>query len=175
MTKINLLPEEYSLKTGFSAVLKILKSLTLILTLLFIFFVISASAILLISSLSLNGLVVSNESLKSEIKSREATETKLVLLKDRLSKIKLVTSQGMLTKSLDDIEPVLAEASNATVGELSLDSEKTDTSLTFTSSASLSAFLQSLTTSSVFSSIVMNSFGLNPATGYLISLRFTGK
>ena len=175
MTKINLLPEEYNLKTGFNAVLKILKKLTLILTLLFIIFIIGSSAFLIVSSISLNSLVASNESLKSEIKSRETIETKLVLLKDRLSKIKMVTPQVALGKSLDDIEPVLAEASDATVGELSLDSEKTDTSLTFTSSASLSAFLQRLTTSSVFSSIVMNSFGLNPVTGYLISLRFTGK
>lgn len=172
---LNLLPQEYSVKSGLGAVIKVVWSLTIVLLVVFLVFVLGVSGFFFISSSDLNRVSANVDSLKNQVKAQETTEQRLVLLKDRLGKIKGVQSQSSLSKSLADIDSVLGTVSGGTVGELNVTSLKTDASVVFGSSQGLGDFFKNLISSDKFNSIIMTSFGFNPITGYLVSLKFVGK
>lgn len=169
---LNLLPQEYSVKSGLGAYARLARTLTIILSTFFSVFVLGAIAFFLVSSYTLRQTTAEIEILKSQIKSRQDTELRLALLKDRLAKVKIALSQGSTYRTIEKIEPLLNNLSDASVGELNIDSQKIEASVAFSSFLGLSNFFQNLYSMDSFKSIVMTSFGYNPITGYLTNIRF---
>ena len=173
---LNLIPEDFAIKGGVGKTLVLVKQLNVILLALFIIVVLGISSYFFISSMELRRITLDVDMLKQRIAAEQTIEAQMVLLKDRLGKIKMTQKVASAQNSLNLIDPVVSAISaGSTLGELSVDSNKSDASVVFDSSESLGEFFRLLVSSTTFSSIILNSFGFNPATGYLASIRFVGK
>jgi len=171
--KLNLLPQGAAVSGSLGKTLKSIKSFGIIALGMFLFFILGVSGFLVYSSISLKGLTIQEESLKARIKSQETTEQKIVLLKDRLTKISKVQSTPSVQKSLDKAGGVVASLpAGAVLTELGLDLKKTDMSLIFRSSLDLNSFLGFVKTSGEFKRVSLTAFNFNPLSGYSIGLRF---
>lgn len=169
---LNLLPENFAVKKGLAKVLAMARQATLGLIIVFILIVIGISSFFFISTFELNSLNSRIDDLKSQISQQETVETQVVLLKDRIAKIKRVQSIESSDKTFAAITPVIDNVpQGANLGELSVDSKKVDTSVLFTNTQSLGQFFNSLSSIEGFTSVILTSFGFNPVTGYLASLR----
>lgn len=173
---INLLPPELSINKGFAKAASTIKSITLVLTVVFLFTAIGISALFIFSSLELKDLSQKEEELKEQIKARESTETKLILLKDRLAKIKSARSSKSSTEELTGVSQLLSVIGGSSrVPELTVDTQKAGIDVIFSNSSDLAVFLENLPTLTEFKSIIMTSFGFNPTNGYFLSLRLTSE
>ncbi|KKR85150.1 MAG: hypothetical protein UU32_C0037G0009 [Candidatus Woesebacteria bacterium GW2011_GWB1_41_10] len=173
---INLLPPE--LKTGgiFGKAIKAVRSLTLILLSLFLVFGFGVAGFFILSSIELRNLTANGTSLKEQIKVLEVTEQKMVLLKDRIGKIRTAMNSPSVISGFEGVNLILSSlSSDSSVSELAVDSTKIDLSLAFRSPGDLSGFLTNLKNSTFFKSIVLTSFGFNPQTGYLVAVRLMPK
>lgn len=174
--KINLLPDNFAVKGTLARSLTLVKQLTVILLGFFILIVVGISGYFFVSSFELGGITSNIDNLKAQITQQQTVETQMVLLKDRISKIKIAQKAASSQKSLTQVNSLFASVPQGmTLGQLSVDSTKSEASVAFDSSLTLTDFFRTLTSSTNFSSIVLTSFGFNPATGYLASLKLVGK
>lgn len=174
--KLNLLPEEFLLKGPLGRAVKFVRPLTITLLALFLIMALGMGAFFIFSSFSLKNLQSSNDTLTNQIQVQAAAQQQIVLLKDRLAKIKTVQSIPTATKNLVTIEPILSALSGSSlISELDIDSQKTTTSVVFKSNSDLTNFVKSLQTNTAFSLISIGSFNYSPATGYQLGLTFTAK
>ena len=120
------------------------------------------------------------ESLKSKVQSLERSEQKLVLAKDRLTKIAAVKKLDSVDdelKSFKNFESLVLTNPGSIFTEISIDSDKTETSIVSATSSSLSNVMKSLNDLSEnkltnYKHIIMSSLGFNSSSGYLVSLIF---
>lgn len=174
--KLNLLPPEYAVSTGLSRILNVTRMLGVIALAAFLIFGVGIGAFFIISSIQLSGLNSSNNSLKSQILAQSQTESQVVLLKDRVKKIKLALNQPSSIKNLTNINPYLSVlGASSSVGELDVDATKMTATVNFKSNTDLSNFIQSITSSTAFKNVTETSFGFNPLSGYLIGISFESK
>ena len=171
--KLNLLPAEYVVSGALGRILKTTRSLGVIFLAAFLIFVFGLGAFFVVSTLQLRNAAGSEADLKSQIATEEQSEQKIVLLKDRLKKIKTTLALPSSTKNLENLDPFISSiGGGATLTELAVDSGKADVSINFKNNSDLSAFLGNIDTIKTFKSVIMTTFGFNPASGYLVSLRF---
>lgn len=169
--KINLLPPESTVSGPMGQLIKITRALNIILLGGFILFAFGLSAFFIFNSLKLQNINSEIAQLKSSVSAQESSEQQVVLLKDRLGKVQLLQSLPSSMKNMVNIDNFLATIEgNATLTELDVDSQKTDISMLFRNNADLSNFLRSITSSKLFKSATLSSFGFNPASGYLVSI-----
>ncbi len=170
--KLNLLPSEYVVSGTLGKVLRTSRSLSVILVAAFLIFVVGLGAFFVISNLQLRNASGKEADLKSQIVAEEQSEQKIVLLKDRLKKIKTVQAMSSSlenTGNLDSLVSVLG--SSATLTELSADSDKVDLSVNFKNNSDLAGFLERIGSIETFKTVIMTAFGFNPASGYLVGIR----
>ncbi len=173
---LNLLPQDLAIGTGLTKVIKVIKAVNVVAIAIFIIFLIGAGMFYAISSFQLSSLTTANNNLVSQIKSEQTTEQKLVLLKDRIAKIKLAYTSDSLTKPIALVSPLLSQLpAAASVTELNLDTNKITASILFKSATDISNFFQVIYSSKTFSGVTLTSFGFNPTTGYLVSMSLAGK
>lgn len=174
--KLNLLPENYTLSGPVGQIVKIVRSLNVILLALFLITALGMGAYFIFSSISLNGIKKENETLKSQIQERSKAQQQIVLLKDRLSQIKLAQEIPGASKNLTNIKPVLSLISgNSVLSELEVDSQKTNASIIFKSNADLTNFLKTVSSNKTYKSVSLGTFNFSPAAGYQVSLSFSEK
>ncbi len=174
--KVNLLPVDKRVGKDLQRVLTVTRMLGVIFLALFIVFGLGVTAFFILSSIQLSSLNQTNGSLTSQISGLETSETQMVLLKDRIAKIKTVKNLPSAIANLDKINPVLTTLSaESPVAELDITPVKISTSINFKSNTDLSNFLKNISSSKVFKSVTMTSFSFNPATGYLVSLDIAAK
>ncbi len=170
--KLNLLPQEYAVPSGLNKILKSARALGIIFLAAFVIFAIGLSAFFFISSLQLRRMTAETEVLKSKIVSQQETEQKIVLLKDRINKIKIVKAMPSALTNLGKLNLILANLSpDSSLSELSIDSKKTEVSVLFRNSVSFANFLKTLKESDDFSQVTLKSFGFNPVNGYLVTVQ----
>ena len=173
---LNLLPQDLAVGHGLNQVIRVIRAINVIAIAAFIIFVVGAGIFYAISSFQLVSLTTGNNNLISQIKTEQTTEQKLILLKDRIAKIKLAYSSDSLTKPIGLVAPLLSQLpSSASVTELNLDTSKITASILFKSGSDISSFFQNIYSSKLFSGVTLTSFGFNPTTGYLVSLNLAGK
>lgn len=169
--KLNLLPPEYGTTKGLASVLKITRSLGVISVALFLIFTVGVSAFFIISSIALGNLRSEIDNLKTQIQAENSTEQQMVLLKDRLGKIKSVLGAVTANSVLTSVNPYITGlSSETTLTETSIDSAKAEISLTFRSKADVSAFFEKLADTKDFGTITLSSFTYSPENGYLVGI-----
>lgn len=170
--KLNLLPPDYTVSGSTAKTLKALRSLGVISIAAFVVFALIIVGFFIVSSIESNNLNASINSLTSQIKSQEQTEQKVVLLKDRLKKIKAIQANSGSIDNLDKAGEVVDKLGpDATLTEFSVDPDKVDLSVAFRTNSDLTNFLSELTATKAFKSVVLTSFGFNPTSGYLVGVR----
>lgn len=174
--KVNLLPTELVLSGGINKVLRLTRMLGVISLAGFLIFGLGLAAFFIISTFQLNSLNSGNAGLKTRITGLESSEQKMILLKDRIAKIKTVQGFPTISKNLDNIEPVLGTLATGTaVNELDIDPTKVATTINFKSTGDMASFIKSLSSQTAFPSVILSSFGFNPASGYLVTVSFLSK
>ena len=169
--KINLLPPESTVSGPLGQVIKVTRMLNVIFLGGFIVFIFVLGGLFIFNSLKLQNLNTNIAQLKSQVSAQETSEQQVVLLKDRIGKIQLLQTLPNSMKNITNIDTFLNTVEgNSTLTELDVDSQKTDISMLFSNNNDLSNFLKSITSSKLFKSAVLSSFGFNPASGYLVSI-----
>lgn len=173
--KVNLLPNELKVGKGVLRILRIIRMFGVISLGVFLVFGLGVAIFFILSSVALNNLNKTNDVLTSQIQSLETSETQMVLLKDRIGKIKIVQNLPSAAKNLDSINSLIASIpSSDPVNGLELTPSKISMSINFNSNSDLSGFLKSLSSSSSFQAISLTSFTFNPVSGYLVGIDITG-
>lgn len=174
--KINLLPKEFKVGAGLGKALRLIRILGVISLAAFLIFGMVLGGYLIISSVQLNSLNSSNDSLKSQLKNLETSESQLVVLKDRLSKIKTAenTPSGLpVYKNFDALVDSLSDST--TLNTVDIGPTKLSSTLVFRSNQDLTNFVEKLTKANTFQNIALTSFSFNPNVGYLLSVEFVPK
>lgn len=171
--KINLLPSNFTEKKGTAVIVRGLKTATIATLSIAILSALGVLSFFLINTFELKGLEDRRAATTSQLQTLQESEQKMVLVKDRLSKIKVVKSAPSAQKSLTNIDPVLTLLpTDASIGEVSMDMSKIDATFVFRDSIALSTFLDNLSESKNFSTVTLTSFGFTAQSGYLVGLRF---
>lgn len=168
--KINLLPTELKVSGGLSRILRVSRILGVISLAVFLVFGLGLGVFFVISSVQLNSLNSGNDALKSQVTSLKTSEAQLVVLKDRIAKIKTVQKIPTAVKNLVDFDPLVSSFSSSTVSEVDVDTNKIATSINFRSNSDLTSFVKAISLASIFRSVTFSSFSFSPAGGYLIGL-----
>jgi hypothetical protein len=171
--RINLLPADYSLTGPAGQIVKFARPLSVILLLLFLVTTIGMGGFFLLSSMSLRSLTAGNDNLKGQVQAQNAAQQQIVLLKDRIAKIKTVQGIPTATKNLIGFDPLLGLVTgNSLVSELGVDTQKITASIVFKSNSELTNFLRSINSNTLYSSVSLATFNFSPAMGYQVSLSF---
>ncbi len=174
--KLNLLPEQFNLSGPLGSIVKFVRPLNVILLALFLATALGMGGFFIFSSISLKNLGTANANLKTQIQSQSAAQQQIVLLKDRLGKIKSVQALPNSLKNLGNIGSVLSSiAGSSFVSELGVDALKTSATIVFKSNSDLTNFVKTLSSTKSFTSITLGSFNYNPTSGYLMTLDFSNK
>lgn len=174
--KLNLLPQDHIVSGSLSKILKIVRPANIILLFLFLILALGISGYFILSSLTLKDLNTSKTELTNQINSQEKAQQQVILLKDRLAKIKIILTNTQLNYNLKTVEPLLTNiADTDELSELSLDPQKTDIKLVFKSNSFLKTFLDNLANQEAFAAIIMETFNYTPQNGYSFELSFAHK
>lgn len=169
---LNLLPQELSGKTPLGRIEAAIKKINYILIPLFLVFAVGLLIFYVVVSYQATNATAQLEALKAEVKDKETTEQKLVLVRDRLSKVKTSKNSPAATERIANIGPLLSIVPpDSPIGELALDSGKTEISVVFKNTSAMAAFFEGLAEVEGYERIEMTSFGFSPINGYLVSLR----
>ena len=169
--KINLLPAELKVSGTMGQMLRISRILGVISLAVFLVFGLGLGAFFIISSIQLNSLNSANDSLKSQLTTLKTSEAQLVVLKDRIGKIKLAQNIPTAVKNLTAFEPLVSSFSGSTVvSEIDIETAKVSTSINFKSNSDLTAFVKAISTAAIFRSVTFSSFSFSPAGGYLLGV-----
>ena len=175
MKQINLIPAEMTVPARVVKFAKLLNKISIIGSILLIIMIITAISGLVYYNLSYKNSVVNVDILKKKVADLEKSEQKLVLAKDKLSKIAYIKSINSVDDELTNFQNFkdsISSSSNTTFTEISIDPVKTETSLVFNNSNDLSSALETLQKTTKYKSIILSSLGFNLSSGYLISLIF---
>lgn len=142
-------------------------------------FVITAAglaAYFVINSINLRTSIANQNTLKESIKSLEQTEQSLILVVDRLSKVKEINNKPSVAKELENLSSVLgAIPTEAKLTEAVLNRGTTDLSFMVENSTILTQLMASIIIRTEYQRIDLLSFSFNPTLGYIISLSFASK
>jgi hypothetical protein len=174
--KFNLLPPELSVSKGLSKTLKIAKALNVIGVAAFLIFGVGLGVFFIISYFSLKSINSANDALRNQVAMQQASEQKIILLKDRIKKIMTVQKLSNALPGLATVEPLLANLSSSTsISQMKIDSTAIDLSLNLKNNTDLSAFLSVINNSKIFKAITISTFSFSPTTGYLIDVNMVKK
>jgi hypothetical protein len=132
---------------------------------------IGLSSFYVINSFELKNLEAKEKTLIENIKSLGQTEQSFFLIRDRLSKIKMVLAEDSTNKSLENLTLLLGVfPAAATINEVDITAKKADISFTVSGSSLLVQIFASVVSSDFYKNIYLKSFGYNPSSGYAITL-----
>ncbi|KKU04122.1 MAG: hypothetical protein UX88_C0001G0042 [Candidatus Woesebacteria bacterium GW2011_GWC2_47_16] len=170
MTAINLLPTEISPKGPVAKISNLIKNLAVISFVLFLLTALGMLAMFILNSVQIRSLNESSEELKTSIKSLEATEQGLILVKDRLSKAKLVLADESGTEEAEGLGSLtVALPGSVALTEAVIAKNGLETTFIATDSQGLTVLMARIISQEAFSKVDLVSFSFNPNTGYIPS------
>lgn len=173
--QINLIPPEMAVPAKAVNLARILNKVSTIGALALIVVVVVLISALVYYNIEYRKSVTNVNSLKTKIVELERSEQKLILAKDKLSKIayiKKIDSVDDELISFMEFKSLISSPSGSAFTEISIDPVKTETSLTFLDSLNLGNALKSLSTLVNYKRIILSSLGYNSSSGFLVSLIF---
>ena len=175
MTTINLLPDDFSSK-GVAKVARIIKKILIPVFAVFFISAAAMSGIIIVLNSNLKRITNNQEILTSSIKNLEKTERGMLLLQERLSKIKNILandpSKGKITQNLQD---VLGRSSGVTVSEIKLIADKINLEVKAATSDQVGQFLSQVLEDPLFQEVVLTDFTFSQEGGYSLGLDLTTK
>lgn len=175
---INLIPVDMTVSSKTLRLAALLNKISTIGAVVLVFLLVGLISTMVYYNIQYKNILTDTESLKSKIQTLEKSEQKLVLAKDKLSKIAEVKKEDSISNDLKSFETLLGLVSltaGSNFTEISIDADKTETSIVSSNSSALSSIMQALYSLSSnkltsYKSIVMSSIGYNVSSGFLLSL-----
>lgn len=171
MPAINLLPEELAPKGPMARLANFVRKVTIYGYLLFLTASFGLLSIFLFDNLTLRERVATGERLKDSIRAQEQTEQGVILIRDRLGKIKDL-GDNPTEVSIESLA-ALATALPVNVSEVEVVGEETEVTVTVANSSLLKLFLDSVVLLEKYKSIQVSSFGFIPQGGYQLTLELS--
>ncbi|MDP3994290.1 MAG: hypothetical protein Q8P91_00475 [bacterium] len=175
MTTINLLPDDFSSKGGVK-IARVIKKILIPVFAVFFISVAAMSGIIIVLNSNLKRVTDNQEILINSIKNLEKTERGMLLLQERLSKIKNIlatdSSKGKITQNLQD---VLGRSSGVTVSEIKLNADKINLGVEAVTSDQVGEFLSQILEDPLFQEVVLTDFTFSQEGGYRLGLDLTTK
>ena len=175
MTTINLLPDDFSSK-GVVKVARIIKKVLIPVFAVFFVSVVVMLGIIIVLNSNLKKISNHQEILTTSIKNLEKTERGMLLLQERLSKIKNIllddSSGGKFTQNIQDI---LGRSPGVAISEIKLISDKINLEAKVATSDQIEQFLSQVLENPLFKEVVLTDFSFAPIGGYSLGLALTTK
>ncbi len=170
-TKINLLPVELGAGRSILQVARTLNKVSIIAGVVFLVVGVSGIVYLFLLQRQVTDQVNKNNQLQTSIKNLQATEQKLVLIKDRIGKIKTILSQKTAYDNSGNIQNILLGLpSDVVLGEAEISPAQIRFSVTSKTSLGMVSFLTNLTSQSKYKQMVLKNFNFRPSSGYSITV-----
>ena len=169
--KINLLPTNLAAPSDVLKVVDNIKRITV--TVFIIFFLVAAggAALLFFAFRNNSDLKNKNTELETNISNLQKTEQKLVLIRDRIEKVKTINANSDASTNVDKLNRViLSKPSDISLNSATIDVDKTKFSVISKSSNTMATFLKSVAAVPDFKKISLISFTFTPSVGYDITL-----
>lgn len=168
---LNLLPQDKIVSKSLAKFLQLSRVLGVVVLTVFVIYSIGVGIVMFLNNDKLKTLEANNVELKSKVAELQTSEQQIVLIKDRIKKIETVKS---IPSALNNLTAVIGLISNLSerskVTELDADTKKVDLTVNFKSNFDMTSFMDQIKSTNSFKSITLSSYGLNPTSGYLISL-----
>lgn len=169
-TNLNLLPDNLQVGKSVGAAVKTIKAVNVILIVILIISTLGLVGYFVFQKITYNNLQTNVAQLKSQIKAQEQSETKLILLKDRLNKISSVESNANATKNMNNLASLLNGTSQTfEVSSANISSSKIALSLKIYSNDDLTSFINNIKTSNLFGSANLSTFNYG-SSGYSLDM-----
>ncbi len=168
---INLLPQELKPKGYALKLSKTLKRVAILFTVVFLVFTIVVVGVYIVIGNRLSISTKKQQELKTQISALEETEKKLVLIQDRLDKIKMARGSDNIYEELIILEDVLATLQDGvTLRTVDIGLGGIGFELNFRSSLDISRFLANLLGGKEFTRVSLDTFEYGILGGYQIKL-----
>jgi hypothetical protein len=173
--QINLIPLEMTVPSKSVHLAKTINKISTFSAVILIFLILVSIGAFVYYNVQGQKTTASINSLKQKIVELEKSEQKLILAKDKISKISYIKSLDSVDDELvnfKDFEQSINSASSSAFTEVSIDADKTETSLIFPNSESLTVALQNVSNLKQYKKVILTSLGFNSNSGYLLNLIF---
>lgn len=174
MLDINLLPQEFKPKAYIVQLAKTLNKFTLVAVSVFLVVAILFISLYFFFLQKNRTLAVEQEKLISEIKALQASEQRLVLVKDRVGKVEKVLAKVSTEFQIPIVTETISDLpENLNIDSLSIEGKTIKMQIKSLSLVELGRFLEKVVSSGNFKSIKFDSFRFDPKSGYSIALIFS--
>ena len=174
--KINLIPSDLVVPAKVKSLINLFNKINLILVVVLFFVLFIFVGIYLYLSTEFNNVNLSVNDLKTEISFLEQNEQKLILIKDRLVKIRKVQTLASINENLltfKNLESSLIDLSDFELGEILVNPSKVEVSVKTTNLKSLSYFFDQINIIKNFKNISLVNLSFNTIKGFIASLVFS--
>ncbi|MCH7730463.1 hypothetical protein IID21_02915 [Patescibacteria group bacterium] len=170
--KFNLLPADLAPKESIIKLSNNLKKISVIGYSLFIVAGLASAAFFFYLSNEVSKASSTTEQYKQSISSLEKTEQKLILIRDRVEKAEKILKTSPTEKRIDSLKVLSASfPDEITFTNVEIFPDRLDLTILASNSQALKEGMAELTDSGLFKKVEMISFGLNPKSGYLVTLQ----
>jgi hypothetical protein len=168
---INLLPDELKPNSTTLKASKKLRKVSILMLTVFVIAGLVVGGVVLVFSNLISLSDKKQATLKSEITALEQTETRLVLIKDRLGKIGRLEQEDLLDKKIGILRGVIERTGELVViSDIVVDKDGISLTAAFANSIQLGRFLADLNTNDDLSNIRMDDIKYFSDRGYEITL-----
>lgn len=173
MAGINLVIKDIKPKPAVSAFAKTLKKIVLITLLFFVVGVSVVVAVFIFYSRKTKLAKDNQQVLMNQIKALEGTEQKLILVKDRIEKIQLISKKENASDAFGMFETITNTLpQEVVIGEVVLDAKSAEVQVLADSLNNLSKFMSQSVVQVDAGKVVLNSLYYSSKTGYGASISF---
>lgn len=173
--QINLIPHDLAVPLKTTKLGNYLNRISTIGAIVFISIVVILIAGLTYFNFKYKGIVEEVETLKGKILNLENSEQKLVLSKDRLSKISTIRKDDAIDTEFSNFEKfynIMISIPGTTFSDIVMTPKQTDATVKFQDSAALNSAIAAVYTLTDYKGITLTSLGYNQGSGYYITLVF---
>lgn len=171
MREINLIPSDFVPSKRLTKILKKVRSVLLVaLTILIVGSVASLVVVKLLNNKE-DGLKSEQSDLETQIEALKETETKLVLIEDRLTKIKSIQDSDIISPKIEKYQKLInGIPDNAIVTDLKIDDMESQTSFFAPDLDTVTKLLAKVLSDDDYTQVVLTDFSFTSSTGYSLSL-----
>ena len=172
--KINLIPIEMAVPARAVKIAKILNKISTVTVILLILTLIVVGSIFFYYSTQNSKINRNINSSKTKITNLEKSEQKLVLAKDRLSKIEVVQKVKSLNdeiKRYQKFSIIVSASTGSIISEADLNSKGTEVTILSQSSDSLTEIIPLLSKLKDYGKIILSSLEFNPISGFILNIK----
>jgi len=175
MADINLLPTEITPK-GFTVRLaQILRNVATVGLAVLLISGVGMGAFFILTSVEIRSSTARQDQLKTTVKSLESTEQSLILLKDRVGKVKQVLGADTVSPSVQKAGAIITSFPPDVAPKEIQIGDITKITVTVSDTSELVKFMSALMAANKFKRVDLKGFSFSPTSGYLVSIEMADK